>query len=294
MKKDARFSRFGMFRIRNFDPYLDVFTVEIGDDNCLLTYSKMMELHKTLRANLTKAEKKMIPPLNITFKDLLRSPINPWTVGNVLENGFPFTNKTVIYQKGVTIYRFNIYAEYGEVLYQIVNVHSNGEQQLKMTYTIDPELLMDTVSPDKITKEQEIIIDDYQRYTLKFWNKKLKDNYESSTLEKVSKIETIVENFLDDLDGVKPKNPVEKSKKVTLTKTGKLTKGTIEFCEPLSDDLATFGKEEKPQMNWRIRKKGFYELEDVRKSLEKGELYFYTEEEIQKMRDLNDKMYGEA
>ena len=45
---------------------------------------------------------------------------------------------------------------------------------------------------------------------------------------------------------------------------------------------------------FRIRKKGLYELEDVRKSLEKGELYFYTEDEIQKMRDLNDKMYGEA
>lgn len=292
MKKDARFSRFGMFRIRNFDPYLDMFTVEIGDDNCLLNYSKMMELHKTLRANLTKAEKKMIPPVNITFKDLLRSPLNPWTVGNVLENGFPLTNKTAIYNKGVTIYRFNIYAEYGEVLYQIVNVHSNGEQQLKMTYTIDPELLMDNISPDKITKEQEIIIDDYQRYTLKFWGKKLKDNYESTTLAKVSKIETIVENFLDDLDGVKH---VEKSKeKISLTKTGKLTKASFKSCEPLSDDLATLGEEEKPQMNWRIRKKGWYEVEDVRKSLEKGELFFYTEEEIQKMRDLNDKMYGEV
>jgi len=293
MKKDARFSRFGMFRIRNFDPYLDMFTVEVGDDNCLLTYSKMMELHKTLRANLTKAERKMIPPMNITFKDLLKSPLNPWSVGNVLENGFPVKNKVAIYQKDVKIYRFNIYAEYGEVLYQIVNVHSNGEQQIKMTYTIDPELLMDTVSPDKITKEQEIIIDDYQRYTLKFWNKKLKDNYESSTLEKVSKIETIVENFLDDLDGIKH---IEKPKKekITLTKSGKLTKGTIEFCEPLSDDLATLGEEEKPQMTWRIRKKGFYEVEEVRKSLEKGELYFYTEEEIQKMRDLNEKMYGEA
>lgn len=291
--KDARFSRFGMFRIRNFDPSLDMFTVEIGDDNCLLTYSKMMELHKTLRANLTKAEKKMIPPLNITFKDLLRSPINPWTVGNVLENGFPVNNKTLIYNKGAKIYRFNIYAEYGEVLYQIVNVHSNGDQKLKMTYTIDPELLMDTVSPDKITKEQEIIIDDYQRYTLKFWNKKLKDNYESTTLEKVSKIETIVENFLDDLDGVEV--PVKKKpKKITLTKTGKLTKSSLDHCEPLSDDLATFGGEEKPQMNWRIRKKGWYEVEDVRKSLEKGELFFYTEDEIQKMRDLNEKMYGEV
>jgi hypothetical protein len=270
-----------------------MFTIEVGDEVCLLTYCRMMELHRTLRANLTKAERKMLPPLNLQFDDLLRSPLNPWTVGAVIEVGLPPATKTLIYNKGVQIYRYSNYAEYGDVLYRLETRHFSGKQYLKRTYWIDAELLMDNISPDKITKEQEAIIEDYQKYTISFWTSKLKENSDSTTLDKVIKLETIVENFLDDLDGVDV--PVKKkSRKISLTKTGKLTKSSLDHCEPLSDDLATFGEEEKPQMNWRIRKKGFYEVEEVRKSLEKGELYFYTEEEIQKMRDLNDKMYGEA
>lgn len=282
-----------MFRIRKYDPYLDMFTVEVGDETCILNYCKMMELHRTLRVNLTKAERRMVPPIIYQFDELIRSPLNPWTVGAVLESGLPPANKKLIYNKGVKIYRSSNYADYGDVLYRLENTHFTGKQYLKRAYWIDAELLMDNISPDKITREQEIIIDDYQRYTLSFWQSKLKENYESSTLEKVIKLETIVSNFLDEQDGVstQEKRP---QRKLSFTKTGKLTKSSLDHCEPLSDDLATLGEEEKPQMNWRIRKKGWYEVEDVRKSLEKGELYFYTEDEIQKMRELNDKMYGEV
>lgn len=283
--------RTGFFRIRKFDPSLDMFTVEIGDKNCLLTYTNMVKLNKTLRQNLTKKEKRFIPAFDYMFKNVLESDLNPWTIGTIDDYGVSVKNVVLIYNKDVKIWRVNTYAETGDIVYRMQKDHFDGVNYVKMTYMIDPETLIDQCAPDRITNEQDLIINDYQKFYLGFWSKKLKDNYESETLNKVLKIENLVDCFLDDLDGVKPERE-PKEPKVKLTKSGKLTKATIELCKPLTDDLATLGAEPQERQTWRVRK-NLCTLEEVQESFIKGELVFYTEEEILKMRELNDKMYPE-